>query len=206
MIEDSRHFLNKNKTAVDIENEENGWVDETYSFEDLQFTTGDMNVDFDIKVVESIMDTKNFLVVKYSRLKQAKSLLDIGYTEEMIQNYTWRLDRDMLVDIFGEDQLKYKFNFDIDTIIGNIKSRAPGTGVPYHRDRYDKIKDKNEKSGRWVIALQDWNWGEFNQCGNKIYAGWKAGDAYNIPTDLAHLAVNFGIRYRNLVTITGDLI
>lgn len=205
MIEDSKHFLNRNKTAVDFEREDFGWVQEKYSFDDLEFTRGDINIDFNLKAVENIIDTKNFEVVKFSRHKHAKGLLKIGYVEEMIQNYTWRLSRDMLIDIFGEDTLENKLKFQLDTIVGTIKSRAPGTGIPCHRDVYSKVKEVNEKTGRWVVALQDWNWGEFNQCDNRIIVGWKAGDAYSIPAGSEHLAINFGIRFRNLITITGDL-
>ena len=87
---------------------------------------------------------------------------------------------------------------------GNCE-RLPGTGSPLHIDLYSKIKTVTDKIGRWVIHLQDWNWGEFCQCDNRIMAGWNAGDAYQIPNGIPHLAVNYGIRNRNFFSVTGEL-
>jgi hypothetical protein len=205
MIEDSNHFLNKNTTAVDRQRQELEMWQTKYTFDDLKFTTGDMNVSINMKAVEAIMDNQNFELVKFHRQPYAKPLLEIGYREPMIQNYTWRLKAHQLIDIFGDVNLKNNFGFDLSTIVGTIKSRAPGTGIPCHKDNYSKVEEISNKTSRWVVALQDWNWGEFCQCDDKIIVGWKAGDCYKIPLASEHLAVNFGIKFRNLITITGDI-
>ena len=205
IIQDSNHFLNKNRTAVDFQRDELEMWQTKYTFDELTFTPGDMNVTVDMNAVADIMDKQNFELVKFHRQPYAKPLLEIGYVEPMIQNYTWRLKTHQLIYIFGREQLEDRFGFDLNTTVGTIKSRAPGTGIPCHKDNYSKVKEINEKTSRWVVALQDWNWGEFCQCDDKVIVGWKAGDAYKIPTYSEHLAVNFGIRYRNLITITGDI-
>ena len=195
----STDFLNKNDNAIE---QQIGMPLEKYSFADLKFDTGDINLNFNMQIIEDIMK-QEYVTVKYTN--RSTVYTDIGYVAEAMENITWYPTLDQTIDILGVDTLENKFGFDVSTIIGAVKSRLPGTGSPLHIDRYSKVKTVTGKIGRWVVHLQDWNWGEFCQCDNRIMAGWRAGDAYQIPTGVPHLAVNYGIRNRNFLSVTGEL-
>ena len=196
-----RDFFNRNDNPIE---KEIGQTLNSYTFQDLQFDTGDINVNFQCSIVEDIMDNAVYDIVKYT--KRSNVYTDVGYIAEAMENTVWYPTLEQTVEIFGEDTLVEKFGFKLDTIVGAIKSRLPGTGSPLHIDRYHKIKTVTpDRIGRWVIHLQDWNWGEFCQCANRIMAGWRAGDAYQIPNGVPHLAVNYGIRNRNFFSVTGEL-
>ncbi len=195
-----RDFLNRNANPIE---QEIGQRLTSYTFQDLQFDNGDISVAFKIDIVEDIMNNAVYDTIKYT--KRSSVYTDVGYVAEAMENTVWYPTFEQTVEIFGEDTLTNKFGFKLDSIVGAIKSRLPGTGSPLHIDRYRKIETVTNRIGRWVIHLQDWNWGEFCQCDNRIMAGWRAGDAYQIPNGVPHLAVNYGIRNRNLFSVTGEL-
>ena len=194
-----KDFLNKNNNPIE---ESIGMPLEKYSFVDLKFDTGDITVDFNMEIIEDIM-TQQYETVKYT--KRSNVYTDVGFVGKAMENIVWYPSQEQTIDILGVDTLENKFGFDVSTIIGAVKSRLPGTGSPLHIDRYSKVKTVTGKIGRWVVHLQDWNWGEFCQCDNRIMAGWRAGDAYQIPNGVPHLAVNYGIRNRNFLSVTGEL-
>jgi hypothetical protein len=195
-----RDFLNKNKNSIE---QSIGQPLNKYLHKDLVFDTGDTNVEFDMEIVENIMTNQVYDIVDYT--KRSDVYTDVGFVGEAMNNTVWYPLLEQTVAIFGEDTLAHTFGFKIETIVGAVKSRLPGTGSPLHIDRYSKVKTVNGKIGRWVVHLQDWNWGEFCQCDNRIMAGWRAGDAYQIPNGVPHLAVNYGIRNRNFLSVTGEL-
>ena len=195
-----RDFLNRNANPIE---QEIGQTLNSYAFQDLQFDNGDISVAFKIDIVEDIMNNAVYDTIKYTN--RSSVYTDVGYVAEAMENTVWYPTFEQTVEIFGEDTLTNKFGFKLDSIVGAIKSRLPGTGSPLHIDRYRKIETVTNRIGRWVIHLQDWNWGEFCQCDNRIMAGWRAGDAYQIPNGVPHLAVNYGIRNRNLFSVTGEL-
>ena len=205
----STDFFNKNDNAIE---KQIGMPLEKYSFADLKFDTGDINLNFNMQIIEDIMK-QEYVTVKYTN--RSTVYTDIGYVAEAMENITWYPTLDQTIDILGVDTLENKFGFDVSTIIGAVKSRRPGTGSPLHIDKYRTTNTEGKhvqfptgvssKIGRWVVHLQDWNWGEFCQCDNRIMAGWRAGDAYQIPKGIPHLAVNYGIRNRNFLSVTGEL-
>jgi len=205
----STDFFNKNDNAIE---KQIGMPLEKYSFADLKFDTGDINLNFNMQIIEDIMK-QEYVTVKYTN--RSTVYTDIGYVAEAMENITWYPTLDQTIDILGLDTLENKFGFDVSTIIGAVKSRRPGTGSPLHIDKYRTTNTEGKhvqfptgvssKIGRWVVHLQDWNWGEFCQCDNRIMAGWRAGDAYQIPKGIPHLAVNYGIRNRNFLSVTGEL-
>ena len=206
----STDFLNKNDNAIE---QQIGMPLEKYSFADLKFDTGDINLNFNMQIIEDIM--KQEYVTVGGGATRSTVYTDIGYVAEAMEHITWYPTLDQTIDILGVDTLENKFGFDVSTIIGAVKSRRPGTGSPLHIDKYRTTSTEGKhvqfptgvsnKIGRWVVHLQDWNWGEFCQCDNRIMAGWRAGDAYQIPNGVPHLAVNYGIRNRNFLSVTGEL-
>ena len=205
-------FLNKNNNPIE---EYIGQKLNAYTFHDPKFDRGDLNVQFDNKIVEDIITNQDSEVRALGRTytdtnvqqsgDRANVYKQIGYIDHVLQNRTWFLTTEKTIEIFGQDVLEKTFGFDTKNIIGAIKSRLPGTGTPVHIDQYNKMKSVNKKTGRWIVHLQDWNWGEFCQVENRIMLGWHAGDCYQVPAGVPHLAVNFGIKHRNFFVITGQL-
>jgi hypothetical protein len=200
MKKDSSHILNKNENVIE---QSIGMTLKKYKFEDIKFDKGDITVNFNMDIIETIIDNQESQTVKYTN--RSNVYTDVGFVGEAMENTVWYPSLDETVSIFGLDTLENKFGFIVDTIVGAIKSRLPGTGSPIHIDRYSKVKSVSGNTGRWVIHLQDWNWGEFCQVDNRIMAGWQAGDSYQVPAGVPHLAVNYGIRNRNFFTVTGEL-
>jgi len=200
-----------NKTGENLIEQSIGMPIPNYIFKDLRFDSCDTNVDVNMEAVEELINTKEPEIRNYSVTKKSGVYNNTGYVDEAMTSIQYTATLDQTIEILGLDTLENKFRFDITTIVGAVKSRRPGSGSPLHIDRYTNLVRYNVKdsvadtTGRWIIHLQDWNWGEFCQVDNRIMVGWQAGDSYQVPTGVPHLAVNYGIRNRNFLSVTGEL-
>lgn len=124
-----------------------------------------------------------------------------GFPEDTIITPTWRCKTYEKVSRFiSYDTLK-ELNFEPESCIAMIKLRKPGTGTPWHKDPY-RVHG-NRPAHRYVIQCTDWTVGQYCQLEDETFTHWKAGDAYHITKDDAHLAVNFSHKNRLFITLTG---
>lgn len=84
-----------------------------------------------------------------------------------------------------------------------------GKFIPWHRDSYNnyrrnfaKVSDDTEVI-RYLIQLNDWNWGHHVLVGNSAIHQWKLGDIHCWKEGIYHSTANSGYWPRYCMTITG---
>jgi hypothetical protein len=78
--------------------------------------------------------------------------------------------------------------------------QLPGQTIPSHADTYSTYK-RNNPAGwgnyktlqRYMIFVNDWDWGQFFHMGNHVLQPWTAGDLWQIPVGVYHGSANCGI-------------
>jgi hypothetical protein len=88
--------------------------------------------------------------------------------------------------------------------------QRPGNVVPWHFDTYKMIRDANnitEENAstikRYLVFLEDWDWGHMLQVGNNVLSNWKKGDIYTWPYGMYHLSCNAGLNDKWTMQVTG---
>ena len=84
-----------------------------------------------------------------------------------------------------------------------------GRFIPWHRDSYNNyrrnfamVSDDTEVI-RYLIQLNDWNWGHHVLVGNSAIHQWKLGDIHCWEEGIYHSTANSGYLPRYCMTITG---
>ncbi len=87
--------------------------------------------------------------------------------------------------------------------------QPPGKAIPWHRDSYNnyrrnfaKVSDDTEVI-RYLVQLNDWNWGHYVLVGNDVIHQYKIGDIHCWPEGIYHATGNVGYWPRYCLTITG---
>jgi|TARA_B110000305_G_C19284343_1_gene560934 hypothetical protein len=87
--------------------------------------------------------------------------------------------------------------------------QPPGKFVPWHRDAYNnyrrnfaKVDDSTEVI-RYLVQLNDWQWGHYVSVGNEVIHQYKMGDIHCWPEGIYHATGNAGLWPRYALTITG---
>ena len=88
--------------------------------------------------------------------------------------------------------------------------QKPGHTNPWHFDTYYTVqkkygvkKDELHKIKRYLVFLEDWDWGHFLQVGNNVLSNWIKGDTYTWGYGMYHLSSNAGIKDKLTMQITG---
>lgn len=87
--------------------------------------------------------------------------------------------------------------------------QPPGRSIPWHRDSYNnyrrnfaKVSDDVEVI-RYLVQLNDWNWGHYVLVGNNVLHQYSAGDIHCWREGIYHATGNVGYWPRYALTITG---
>lgn len=87
--------------------------------------------------------------------------------------------------------------------------QPPGKAIPWHRDSYNnyrrnfaKVSDDTEVI-RYLVQLNDWNWGHYVLIGNTVLHQYRLGDIHCWPEGIYHATGNVGYWPRYCLTITG---
>ena len=87
--------------------------------------------------------------------------------------------------------------------------QPPGKFIPWHRDSYNnyrrnfaKVSDDVEVI-RYLVQLNDWQWGHYVLVGNDVIHQYKVGDIHCWPEGVYHCTGNAGYWPRYCLTITG---
>ena len=84
-----------------------------------------------------------------------------------------------------------------------------GKIIPWHRDSYNNYRRNYAKVSddtdviRYLIQLNDWNWGHHVLVGNSAIHQWKLGDIHCWKEGIYHSTANSGYWPRYCFTITG---
>ena len=87
--------------------------------------------------------------------------------------------------------------------------QPPGKFIPWHRDSYNnyrrnlaKVSDEHEVI-RYLVQLNDWQWGHYVSVGNDVIHQYQIGDIHCWPEGIYHCTGNAGLWPRYCLTITG---
>ena len=129
-----------------------------------------------------------------------------GYNDHNSKFYQWIDTIDKMPNEFKK--IKELSGLDFATVA--CFRQDPGNTNPWHFDTYLsaleraglKEKDVN-KIQRYLLFLEDWDWGHILQIGNNVLSNWKAGDLYTWKAGMYHLSSNCGISPKWTCQITG---
>lgn len=89
--------------------------------------------------------------------------------------------------------------------------QPPGRSIPWHRDSYNnyrrnfaKVSDDTEVI-RYLVQLNDWNWGHYVLIGNTPIHQYRIGDIHCWREGVYHATGNVGYWPRYCLTITGQV-
>lgn len=129
-----------------------------------------------------------------------------GYNDYNSRYYQWIDSRDKMPSDF--QKIKKCCGLDHATVA--CFRQDPGNTNPWHFDTYSSalkragLKDKDlKKIKRYLLFLEDWDWGHILQIGNNVLSNWKAGDLYTWKAGMYHLSSNCGISPKWTCQITG---
>lgn len=87
--------------------------------------------------------------------------------------------------------------------------QPPGKCIPWHRDSYNNYRRNFAKVAddveviRYLVQLNDWQWGHYVLVGNDVIHQYKIGDIHCWPEGIYHATGNVGYWPRYCLTITG---
>ena len=129
-----------------------------------------------------------------------------GYNDNNSLYCQWIDNRDEMPKVFRK--IKKFSGLDFATIA--CMKQEPGNTNPWHFDNYlGALKRANleykdiKKIRRYLLFLEDWDWGHILQVGNNVLSNWKAGDLYTWDSGIYHLSANCGISAKWTCQITG---
>ena len=139
-------------------------------------------------------------------LEKIKSYISWGYKKENTMFYR----------AFSSDHkniFKKFINFTgLKFASSSIIKQPPGNTIPWHYDThikfYEQIKQKklNIKKNeiiRYMLFLEDWNWGHFFCVGSSVISKWKKGDIITWDPLIHHTGSNGGMKPKVTMNITG---
>ena len=89
--------------------------------------------------------------------------------------------------------------------------QPPGRSIPWHRDSYNNYRRNFAKVGddaeviRYLVQLNDWNWGHYVLIGNTPIDQYRIGDIHCWREGVYHATGNVGYWPRYCLTITGQV-
>tara|TARA_X000000950_G_C13786926_1_gene607678 strand:+ start:458 stop:1111 length:654 start_codon:yes stop_codon:yes gene_type:complete len=171
---------------------------------------GNLNADFskfisiskNLKYFKKIVVAENFKSSNKDVTKRIKEFRKWGFNEHNTISY----------QCFDDDYPKFfeKFN----TVSNLINSTSylirqdPGQSLPWHYDTFIGYMKKygvnsDKKIARYIVMVEDWDWGHYLLIGNSVLHQWKKGDIYLIPYRMHHTSVCAGMKPKLTLIITG---
>ena len=89
--------------------------------------------------------------------------------------------------------------------------QPPGRSIPWHRDSYNNYRRNFAKVGddveviRYLVQLNDWQWGHYVSVGNDVLHQYSIGDIHCWKEGIYHATGNVGYWPRWSLTITGQV-
>jgi hypothetical protein len=136
--------------------------------------------------------------------------ISAGYTKENTKKYQLFNSPEIPDILYKAAEMSGLENYSL-----ALFRQDPGQINPWHYDtfqgcvnRYKKqgielTEDEIKKIKRYLIVLEDWDWGHMLQIGNNMLSQWRAGDIYTWEYGMYHTSANAGIKPKLTAHITG---
>jgi len=138
---------------------------------------------------------------------------------EKIKSYTswgYKKENTMFYRAFSSNHKKIfkKFiNFtNLKFASSSIIKQPPGNTIPWHYDTHikfyeqikrEKLNIKKKEIIRYMIFLEDWDWGHFFCVGSSVIPRWKKGDIITWDPMIHHTGSNGGMKPKVTMNVTG---
>lgn len=92
--------------------------------------------------------------------------------------------------------------------VAELMIQYPGQLLPWHCDLYQSYRKRTKvplstSITRYLVALSDWDWGQYFLCGNSVWHQWKAGDIITWDYLMYHCSSNCGRKPKITLSVTG---
>jgi len=125
---------------------------------------------------------------------EIKDIIDAGGDPDMTMyqgSYTIGPVMQKMIDALGMDNCRHKLHIQL-----------PGEVVTMHMDKHYELDGGEAR--RFLIALEDWEPGQFVLFGNQMCERWTAGDIITWEwRDIPHATANASLHKRPLLAVTG---
>ncbi|SVB82992.1 uncharacterized protein METZ01_LOCUS235846 [marine metagenome] len=125
---------------------------------------------------------------------EIKDIIDAGGDPDMTMyqgSYTIGPVMQKMIDALGMDNCRYKLHIQL-----------TGEVVTMHMDKHYELDGGEAR--RFLIALEDWEPGQFVMFGNQLCERWTAGDIFTWEwKDIPHATANASLHKRPLLAVTG---
>ena len=125
---------------------------------------------------------------------EIKDIINAGGDPDMTMyqgSYTIGPVIQKMIDALGMDNCRHKLHIQL-----------PGEVVTMHMDKHYELDGGEAR--RFLIALEDWEPGQFMMFGNQLCERWTAGDIITWEwRDIPHATANASLHKRPLLAVTG---
>ena len=125
---------------------------------------------------------------------EIKDIVDAGGDPEQIMyqgSYNIGPVMQKMIDILGMDNSRHKLHI-----------QYTGEMVSMHMDKHYELEGGEAR--RFLIALEDWEPGQFMMFGNQVCERWTAGDIITWEwKDIPHATANASLHKRPMLAVTG---
>jgi len=125
---------------------------------------------------------------------EIKDIINAGGDPDMTMyqgSYTIGPVMQKMIDALGMDNCRHKLHIQL-----------PGEVVTMHMDKHYELDGGEAR--RFLIALEDWEPGQFMMFGNQLCERWTAGDIITWEwRDIPHATANASLHKRPLLAVTG---
>ena len=125
---------------------------------------------------------------------EIKDIIDAGGDPDMTMyqgSYTIGPVMQKMIDVLGMDNCRHKLHIQL-----------TGEVVTMHMDKHYELDGGEAR--RFLIALEDWEPGQFVVFGNQLCERWTAGDIITWEwRDIPHATANASLHKRPLLAVTG---
>lgn len=173
---------------------------------------GNIQTDFSdiLKKIKSSKSKKNknfFVSNRKSNdkafIKRNNDLIKIGYkknTNEFYQIFSYQYPElfQKFIDFTG-----------LENGVSSIILQPPGNILGWHQDAFVQFrkkypkKSKNNRVIRYMVLMEDWDWGHSFTAGNSTITQWKQGDVVFWEPYMFHCGANAGMQDKITLNVTG---
>ena len=129
---------------------------------------------------------------------ELKDIIDAGGDPEQSLyqgSYTIGPVLQQMIDTFAMEDSRHKLHIQL-----------TGETVSMHIDKHYEVGNSNSAARRFLVALEDWEPGQFMVFGNQMCDRWQAGDIITWEwQDMPHATANASLYKRSLLAVTGTM-
>jgi hypothetical protein len=146
-------------------------------------------------MIEFVKTIENFWTAELSKHQYARQVPFVAKNFDHLDRTYY--NRDYLLQSFNDElEISKQFKNILNVSSGTVSWTCilPNVILPTHQDSFYTLRQEHgiEKSQcfRYLVFLEDWQFGHYVGFANKNITNWKAGDVWKFDSTELHYAVN----------------